>query len=451
MIPSTRQPARPRRATIHTLGCRLNQSESMLLEEKLRTAGYEVVPFGEAADLAIVHTCTVTREADAKSRKAVRQFVRQCPDAFTAVIGCYAQMGADTLQRIPGVDLVVGNQEKLNVLDYVQPEKAEVPLVVRDRFTRRDFEIPVPAGQEPIARRANLKIQDGCDFMCSFCIIPFARGRARSRSLPNLLEEAESLVRRGARELVLTGVNIGLYDWEDRSVLDVVTALNKLDGLQRIRISSIEPTTIPEKLLEWMADPGHKLVPYLHIPLQSGSDRVLATMRRKYQRQDFLDFLHQAHQTVPKIGIGTDILVGFPGETDEDFADTCAVLEQSPLFYAHVFKYSEREGTASARLEHPVPPPVAAHRSAVLRELSARKTRLFQEHHLGQTLEVLFEHGQDSRWEGYAGNFLRVAARSAEPLRNRLGRVRVEAVVDGMLTGTLVAREETRTTEATLR
>jgi len=431
-----------RRATIHTLGCRLNQSESTLLEEKLRAAGYDVVPFGETADLAIVHTCTVTHDADAKSRKAIRQFLRNNPEAYTAVIGCYAQMGAETLRKIPGVDLIVGNEEKLNVLDYVTPAKSETPRIVRDRFTRRDFSIALPEEQERLERRANLKIQDGCDFMCSFCIIPFARGRARSRALPNLLEEAKSLIGRGVRELVLTGVNIGLYDWEDRSILEVVEALNQLPGLDRIRISSIEATTIPLELLDWMADPAHKLTPYLHIPLQSGADPILRAMGRKYDAAEFRHFLHQAYEQVPNIGLGTDILVGFPGETDEDFEATCAMLWESPLVYAHVFKYSERAGTASVRIREKVTPQVAARRSAILRELSARKTRLFQEHHLGQRVEVLFEHARNGLWEGYTANYLRVATRSEEPLANRLGEVTVETIDDGMLCGVLHGPEK---------
>lgn len=431
---------RPRkRATIHTLGCRLNQSESTLLESRLRAAGYDLVPFGEAADLAIVHTCTVTREADAKSRKAVRQFHRQNPEAFTAVIGCYAQMGADALAKIEGVDLIVGNQEKLNLLDYVTEEKPAAPLIVRDRFTRRDFTLPLPEDDAPLERRANLKIQDGCDFMCSFCIIPFARGRARSRTLPDLLAEARQLVGRGVRELVLTGVNIGLYDWEQKTILHVVEALNAIPGLDRIRISSIEPTTIPDELFQWMADPTHKLTPYLHIPLQSGSNAVLKAMRRKYTREAFRACIEEAHERVPGIGIGTDILVGFPCESDADFDDTCDMLINSPLFYAHIFKYSEREGTASVRMVDKVSPEIAARRSALLREWSARKTRLFQEHHLGQSVTVLFEYGRDGWWEGYTENYLRVRAFGAGDYDNAIARVDLAAVEGPVLSGTIEA------------
>jgi len=215
------QPSLPKRASVHTLGCRLNQSESALIVEQLEAAGYQIVPFGQPASLGIINTCTVTGEADAKSRQLVRSFIRKNPDAYTAVIGCYSQMGYKALLEIEGVDLIVGNQEKLNVLDYVAAGKNHAPLVVRDRIDRGDFTIEL-AGGRPFTRRANLKIQDGCDFMCSFCVIPFARGRARSRAMDNLLDEARHLVARGAKEIVLTGVNVGAYGFQDMTIVDVV-------------------------------------------------------------------------------------------------------------------------------------------------------------------------------------------------------------------------------------
>lgn len=425
-----------RRASVHTLGCRLNQSETALLEERLRAEGYELVPFGEAAELAIVNTCTVTREADAKSRQVVRQFIRNNPGAYTAVIGCYAQMGPDSVASIPGVDLVIGTEEKLNVLEYVRAGKNTTPLIVRDKMSREDFDIPFVNEASPLSRRANLKVQDGCDFMCSFCIIPFARGRARSRTMGNLLEEAQSLVARGAKELVLTGVNVGTYGLDGRDIVDIVDALNAVPGLARIRISSIEPTTVPEGLLARMADPGHGLVPYLHLPLQSGSNAVLAAMKRRYTREEYLEFVFAAHERVPGIGIGTDILVGFPGETEADFEDTCDVLWRSPLFYAHVFRYSEREGTPSTRMSGKVDPRVMQARSERLRQLSEAKTRMFQEHHVGQAVEVLFESQEaDGRWYGYAPNYLRVGAALPGDWTNRVGVVRGERAAGEALVG----------------
>jgi threonylcarbamoyladenosine tRNA methylthiotransferase MtaB len=415
----------PPRASLHTLGCRLNQSETALLEERLREAGYELVPFGEPADLAIINTCTVTHEADAKSRQAVRSFARKNPEAYLAVIGCYAQMGPDSVAAIPGVDLVVGTQEKLNVLDHVRRGKNAAPLIIRDKMARDDFEIPFVNEAPPLSRRANLKVQDGCDFMCSFCIIPFARGRARSRTMPNLLAEARALVERGAKELVLTGVNVGTYALDGATLVDVVDALNALEELARIRISSIEPTTVPLELLDRMAAPDHKLVPYLHLPLQSGSDNILQAMRRRYTRAEYIDFVEQAHDRVPGIGIGTDILVGFPGETDADFEDTLALLRDTPLFYSHVFRYSAREGAASVRMGGDIDPRVMQARSEQLRELSDRKTRLFAQQHAGQEVEVLFESEEaPGVWGGYTPNYLRVRAALEGDWTNRIGTVR---------------------------
>lgn len=425
-----------KRASLHTLGCRLNQSETAIIESRLRDAGYAIVPFGEPADLGIVNTCTVTNEADAKSRKLVRAFIRANPKAYTAVIGCYAQMGRDALAEIDGVDLIVGNQEKLNVLEYVSQGKNDRPLIVRDRIDRDDFTI-AHNGYSDLTRRANLKVQDGCDFMCSFCIIPFARGRARSRDFGDLLDEAKALAGGGAKELVVTGVNIGTYQHEERTIVDVVDGLDRVDGVERIRISSIEPTTIPEALFDRMADANHALLPYLHIPLQSGSNRILEAMNRRYTREEFLVFIALAEERVPGIGVGTDVLVGFPGETDEDFEDTCSALTDSPIAYAHVFKYSPRTGTASTRMEDPVPGTTINGRSAVVRRIGDGKRRIFQEKHLGTTAEVLFEQRENSYWHGYSGNYVRVAVQSDCDLTNRIERVRLRSIQGDIVVGAI--------------
>ncbi len=415
-----------KRASIHTLGCRLNQAETALIADRLAEAGYTLVPFGDEADLGIVHTCTVTREADAKSRKLIRRFVKRNPAAFTAVVGCYAQMGAGEIAALEGVDLIAGNQEKFNVAEYAKAGKCEDPVILRDRVMRDEFTIDFADVGPRLTCRALLKIQDGCDFMCSFCRIPFARGRSRSRDIANLGAEAERLVARGARELVLTGVNVGTYASGGRTVVDVVDRLDAIEGLARIRIGSIEPTTIPPGLLERMADAAHALVPHLHIPLQSGSNLILAAMRRQYRREDFAAFVEEAAALVPDLGVGTDVMVGFPGETEADFADTYALLDSCPLFYAHVFKYSKRPGTASARLAEPVDPKTASARSAALHQLSAAKTRAFLKRHRGREPEVLFEEEEKGYWGGYTANYVRVAAPSESPLANTLCRVRIE-------------------------
>lgn len=430
-----------KRASVHTLGCRLNQSESAILTEQLHAAGYDVVPFGEPADLGIINTCTVTGEADSKSRQLVRSFIRKNPDAYTAVIGCYSQMGHKALSAIEGVDLIVGNQEKLNVLAYVAQGKNDAPLVVRDRIERDDFTIEI-VGETDTARRANLKIQDGCDFMCSFCIIPFARGRARSREWNNLIDEATQLIARGAKELVLTGVNVGTYDHQQKNILDVIDALNEICGIARIRISSIEPTTIPTELFHRMNDSAHALVPYLHIPLQSGSNAVLSAMKRRYTREDYIEFVKLAQDSVPGICIGTDILVGMPGESEEDFAQTASLLAYAPIHYSHVFPYSERTGTPATRMADKIDPQTKALRAARIRQISAQKRRAFYENHLGLEVEVLFEHQENGAWLGYTGNYVRVAVRSSEYLENELRTVRIDEIVGDYAMGHILETAE---------
>ncbi len=428
---------RPKRASVHTVGCRLNQSETAVIRDKLRAAGYLVVPFGEEADLGIINTCTVTREADAKCRQAVRAFIRKNPNAFTAVVGCYAQSGFQTLAEIPGVDLIVGTQEKMNVLAYVGPAKNETPLIIRNRITRDDFVMEIVGGIE-VVERVNLKIQDGCDFMCSFCAIPFARGRARSRQYDNLIEEARQLVARGAREIVLTGVNLGTYSAGGKTIVDVVDGLAKIPELARIRISSIEPTTIPSPLLERMAARDHPLVPFLHIPVQSGSDRVLSLMKRKYSRSDFLQFVNNAAKQVPNICIGTDILVGFPSESDQDFADTKSLLTDAPLAYAHVFTYSERRNTAASRIVPVVDSATMDKRSLELRLLSQKKRAEFYKRFLQEKARVLFESEEGGFWHGHTDNYIPVISEWKNGKPNLVKSVHLEKVCGDVVLGSVI-------------
>lgn len=427
------------KASFYTLGCRLNQYETKVIQDHLEQAGYEIVPFGEEADLGIINTCTVTREADAKCRNMIRKFIRKNPAGIMAVIGCYSQSGYKEIAAIPGVDVIIGNQDKMNVLNYIGTKKNEIPVIVRERISREDFTMSF-VGDLPFENRANLKIQDGCDFMCSFCIIPYVRGRARSREFDNLMEEAKTLVQRGVGEIVLTGVNLGTYDSKERDILALVDELNAIDGLQRLRISSIEPTTIPTELFDRMADPNHALLPYLHIPLQAGSDNILKQMKRRYDLPAFMEFIEQAHATVPDICIGTDIMVGFPGESREDFEDTCKTFLNGPLSYCHVFSYSEREGTPAARRTDQVPVRERNRRCNELRRLSAKKRFDFMSGHLGKTVKVLFEKPREGRWPGYSENFIRVVVDSEEPLLNKECLVRLDSIAADYMEGQVIAK-----------
>lgn len=435
----TTTPSPRKRASLFTLGCRLNQYETEVLRDRIEARGYEVVPWGETADLGIVNSCTVTKLAEAKCRQIIRGFIKANPSAFCAVVGCYSQTGAESIAEIHGVDLVVGNREKLDVLAYIgDGKKRERAEIIRGKISREAFSVPAIFAS-PFTKRANLKIQDGCDFMCSYCIIPFARGRARSRDFSDIVAEAKSLAARGAREITLTGVNIGTYSNSGQNILGVVDAIASVSGIARIRIGSIEPKTVPDEIFDRMADPNHPLMPFLHLPLQSGCERILRDMRRHYSLSEYLEFLHKIVAHVPDITVGTDIMIGFPGETDEEFAETCQTFTKNPFAYAHVFTYSERAGTPAARRKDAVPVPVRQRRSAALRELSATQHRQFMTRFLGREEEILFENPQGEIWPGYTKNYLRVNvpadAFPNENLANTLHTVRLVSVHGETLIG----------------
>ncbi len=426
-----------KRAALYTLGCRLNQAETRLLEDQLLAAGYEVVPFGAPADVGIVHTCVVTREAESKSRQIIRRFIRANPGAAAVVIGCYAQTAGDRLAAMEGVRLVLGNHDKMHLAERLAALDPVETAVERQRPPSGVFVVPFLKDGPPITRRVNLKIQDGCDCMCRYCYIPFARGRSRSRRYEDALAEAASLTARGAQELVLTGVNIGDYRDGDRDLTALTDGLNALAPRPRVRISSIELSNIPEGLLERMADPEHGLAPHLHMPLQSGSDAVLQAMGRPYAAADYLAYLMRAAATVPGIGLGADVMVGFPGETDADFEATRSLISESPLSYLHVFQYSERPEVASARLPNKTPRDVMHARSRVLHRLDQDKRRTFQTKHIGASLEVLFESCRDGLWRGHTGNYLEIGVRDGCNLENSLVQVRIESLHDDLLLGRL--------------
>jgi threonylcarbamoyladenosine tRNA methylthiotransferase MtaB len=435
------------RAALHTLGCRLNAAETDLLRRQLEGAGYEIVPWGEAAHLCVVNTCTVTAQADAKSRQALRAARRRNPEATLAATGCYAQRQPGSLAHKGLADLVLGNEEKLRLLAHLPARDAaetSAPRVVAPGLGRGAFRVPgFDAGQLITSdgdTRAHLKIQDGCDFMCTFCVIPAVRGRARPRALDDLRAEAEALAAAGFREVVLTGVNLGTYDDEGQRLVDVVDALAGIAGLARVRISSIEPTTVDAGLLERMADPAHRLVPFLHLPLQSGSAAVLAAMRRRYGPGEWRAFAERSLLRVPGLCLGTDVMVGFPGEDDTAFGETLALLEALPLAYCHVFPYSARAGTPAPRLPGAVPAPVKQRRAAALRALSESKRAAFHWRFLGRTLPVLFEQPRGPGMaQGYTENFIRVAvsAPDAAALRNRILPVRLIEAGPGRVAGVL--------------
>ena len=395
------------------------------MEGRLKSSGYDIVSFGEEADLGVINTCTVTNEADSKSRNVIRRFIRKNPQALTVVVGCYSQVNANRIAMIDGVDYIIGNHDKMNFLNYLGDEKPEVPVIIRERISREDFSIGF-VGEPKFEQRANLKIQDGCDFMCSFCIIPFSRGRARSREINDLLDEANRMITNGVREIILTGVNLGTYHSGGVNFLGLIEKLASLEGLDRIRISSIEPTTIPTELFQWMADDQHPLTPYLHIPLQAGCNSVLKNMKRRYGIEEMLDFFNSAKMEIPKLCIGTDLMVGFPGESEKDFLETSNFFTHSPLSYCHVFTFSERSGTPASKMKNQVPMDLRRKRSAQLRRLSSSKRMDFHKGQEGNLETVLIENPKDNYFTGYTPNYTRVLVENAgHDISNQLVQVRL--------------------------
>ncbi len=430
-------PQQPRVA-FSTIGCRLNQAETALLKDGFRRRGFIPVEYGQETDVLVLNSCTVTEGAEADCRRLVRQTLRQSPQAFVAVTGCYAQTGLNVLRQIEGIDLIVGNQFKMQLPDLLppvpQPTKQVAPLVHHERMDPDNFILEGVGDYS--TTRAHLKIQDGCQFMCAFCLIPFARGRERSRVVVDAVREAEALVQRGHRELVLSGVNIGQYQDQGIGLLGLLTRLEAIEGLERIRISSIEPTTIPDGLLDYMKT-SHKLCRFLHVPLQSGDETILRAMNRRYSAQEYQAAMEFALYKIPDVCFGTDVMVGFPGEGEPEFSKTRAFIQDLPFAYLHVFSYSPRPGMASTKMSNQVPSGVIKERSRTLRELSRQKREAFQQKFLGSELLVLFEEEVNGVWTGLTDHYLRVDVRSSLPLKNTVQSVMATGVMADRVVGLL--------------
>jgi threonylcarbamoyladenosine tRNA methylthiotransferase MtaB len=395
--------------------------------------------------LLVVNTCSVTEDAERTCRYVIRKTLKHSPGAFVAVTGCYAQTGVQELRTIPGIDLIVGNQFKWDLPSFLPApqalKKQPDPEVLHTRtIDREDFTLPEYG--EPDSTRALLKIQDGCNVMCSFCLIPFARGHERSRLQDDVTREAEALVARGYREIVLTGVNVGQYRQDELDLVGLITQLEEIEGLDRIRVSSIEPTTITNALLDRMAS-SSKLCPYLHVPLQSGDDAILSSMNRPYNAKEFAHLIQRAAATIPHLGLGTDLMVGFPGETQKAFEHTLRIARELPFSYFHVFTYSQRPGTAAARLPDQVPIAVARERAKILAQFSRLKRLAFAERYIGSTVPVLFESGEmDGYRLGVTANFLKVAVPSNINLTNHLKDVHVTGASDRWAVGQLTEQHQ---------
>ncbi len=397
------------RVAFHTLGCKLNFSETSTLARQFTEAGYSRVEMDEGPDVLVINTCSVTEQADKKCRNMVSRAVRSNPDVFVAVVGCYAQLKPEEIASIPGVDLVLGAGQKFNLVEHVQQQRNEQQpkIAVGEIKDVKDF---IPSFSAGDRTRTFLKVQDGCNYFCAFCTIPLARGRSRSATLEETIQQARKAIDAGAREIVLTGVNIGDYGTQHNStLLQLIEELDQLPGVDRFRISSIEPNLLTNDIIDFVAH-SKKFMPHFHVPLQSGSDDILRAMRRRYRTDLYRERMERIAQTMPHACIGVDVITGFPGETDERFEETRNFLMSLPVAYLHVFTYSERDNTTAVRLTDVVPQEIRNRRTIELRMLSEKKKRAFYERFTGSTQRVLWEGAEeDGLMYGFTENYLKVS------------------------------------------
>ena len=420
-----------KKVAFYTLGCKLNYSETSSIARIFEGEGYEKVAFTDSPDIFIINTCSVTENADKKCRKIVREANQISPHAFIAVIGCFAQLKPEEISTIPGVDAVLGAAEKFRLIellnDFKKPEKTKV--FVSDIKTVNQFEHAYSINDRT---RTFLKVQDGCNYNCSFCTIPLARGRSRSDSIENIKNKALEIAAKGVKEVVLTGVNTGDFGIQNgkrvEKFLDLIKVLDLVDGIERFRISSIEPNLLTAEIISFVAR-SQKFVPHFHIPLQSGSDKILKLMYRRYNTDLYLERIMLIRSLLPEACIGVDVIVGFPGETNDDFLQTYQYLNELDISYLHVFTYSERSNTAAVNFEDPVPINTRNERSKMLRILSEKKRRQFYERNLGKGGTVLFENDvKDSLMFGFTENYIRVSAEYDPRLVNETRKVKLAKI-----------------------
>ncbi len=420
-----------KKVAFYTLGCKLNFSETSTIARNFHQEGFQRVDFEEVADIYVINTCSVTDNADKQFKQVVKKALKLNQNAFVAAVGCYAQLKPEELAAVDGVDLVLGATEKFKITDYINDlSKNERGEVHSCEIEEADFYV----GSYSIGdrTRAFLKVQDGCDYKCTYCTIPLARGISRSDALENVLKNAYEISQQGIKEIVLTGVNIGDYGKgefgnkkHEHTFLDLVKALDDVEGIERLRISSIEPNLLKNETIEFVAK-SRTFVPHFHIPLQSGNNEILGKMKRRYQRELYADRVAKIREVMPHACVGVDVIVGFPGETDEHFLDTYHFLNDLDISYLHVFTYSERDNTEAAVMENVVPMNVRSKRSKMLRGLSVKKRRAFYESQIGTRRTVLFEgENKEGYIHGFTENYVKVKTPWNPELVNTLHDVRL--------------------------
>jgi threonylcarbamoyladenosine tRNA methylthiotransferase MtaB len=420
-----------KKVAFYTLGCKLNFSETSAIGRQFNEAGFETVSFTDKADVYLINTCSVTDHADKKCRKVVKEALKHSPNAYIAIVGCYAQLKPKEISEIPGVDVVLGAAEKFMITEYITDltKKEKTQIFNQDISEAKSFISSYSFGERT---RTFLKVQDGCDYTCSFCTIPLARGASRSDTIGHVIEQANEIAQSGVKEIVLTGVNLGDFGIRDGvredKFFDLVQALDQVEGIDRIRISSIEPNLLSNEIIEFVSQ-SKKFVPHFHIPLQSGCNKILGLMRRRYKRELYAERVAEIKRLMPNCCIGVDVIVGFPGETKEDFLETYNFLNELEVSYLHVFTYSERENTLAAEMKDSVPGSLRADRSKMLHILSEKKRRAFYETQVGISTEVLFEADQKNGFmHGFSRNYVKVKAPYDPLLINEIKTVKLENI-----------------------
>ena len=426
-----------RKVALYTLGCKLNFAESSTIARSFTEAGYARVEIEQEPDVVVINTCSVTDNADKKCRNIVRRALTSNPNAYVAVIGCYAQLKPTEIANIEGVSLVLGANEKFNLLEHIDLQNQERGRVVAQPIKEtRDF---VPSFSSGDRTRTFLKVQDGCNYFCAFCTIPLARGRSRSATIEETLIQAQNAANAGAKEIVLTGVNIGDFGTaHNEDLLGLIRGLESIEGVERYRISSIEPNLLNNEIIRHVAQ-SEKFVPHFHIPLQSGNDEILRKMRRRYLSDLYQDRIETIKSLMPDACIGADVITGFPGESDAHFDHTYRFLQELPVSYLHAFTYSERANTTALRIDEVVPQAKRNERTKMLRILSAKKKRAFYEEHLGEERPVLFEATEhDGLMAGFTDNYIKVEIPFDQSLVGRISNVHLsELNADGNVNATL--------------
>ena len=439
----------PKTAAFHTLGCKLNFAETSTIARQLTDAGYEKVSFEDKANVYVINTCSVTENADRECKLHVKRAMKANPEGLVVIVGCYAQLKPEEISAIEGVDLVLGAKEKFNILSYLDDlQKSENQGLIHScEIGETDFFI----GSYSIGdrTRAFLKVQDGCDYKCTYCTIPLARGISRSDTIENVVKNAKEIAARDIKEIVLTGVNIGDYGKgefgnkkHEHTFLDLISELDQVEGIERIRISSIEPNLLKDESIE-LVSKSRSFVPHFHIPLQSGSDDLLKKMKRRYLTSLYRNRVSKIREVMPDACIGVDVIVGFPGETEEKFMETYQFLNELPISYLHVFTYSERENTEAAEMEGVVPIPERKKRNKMLRILSEKKKMAFYQTQLGKTLPVLWEHeNKNGLMFGFTENYVRVQKPFDENSINQIEVLKLNKIENDGTVSVIAAFEE---------